>query len=100
MPNLSIFANFSEAEINVCANSYAFRMSASKSCDEQIALEVNLNFEIKMRNIMLQLIMPTYGQGYVLLLAIIKRPNVIKCFYPIVVIMVMVKSSVFGKVHS
>ena len=102
MLTLSIFvcANFSEAEINVCANSYGFRMSASNSCDEQIALEVNLNFEIKMSNIMLQLLIQTYGHGYVLILAMIKHPNVIKCFYPIVVIMVMVKSSVFGKVHS
>ena len=41
-----ICTNFSEAEINVCANSYAFRMSASKSFDEQIALEVSLNFEV------------------------------------------------------
>ena len=59
MLNLSIFVctNFSEAEIYVCANSYAFRMSASKSCDEQMALEVNLNFEIKMSNLMLQLLM-------------------------------------------
>ena len=102
MLTLSIFVctDFSEAEINVCANSYAFRMSASKSCDEQIALEVSLNFEIKMSNIMLQLLMQTYGHGYVLFLAMIKRPNVIKWFYPIVVMMVMVKSSVFGKVHS
>ena len=98
MLTLSIFVcnNFSEAEIYVCANSYAFRMSASKSCDEQIALEVNLNFEIKMSNLMLQ----PYGHGYVLILALIKRPNVIKHPYPIVVMMVMVKSSVFGKVHS
>ena len=102
MLTLSIFVctNFSEAEINVCANSYAFRRSASKSFDNQIALEVNLNFEIKMSNIMLQLLIQTYGHGYVLILAMIKRPNVIKRPYPIVVMMVMVKSSVFGKVHS
>ena len=75
-------------------------MSASKSCDEQKALEVNLNFEIKMSNIMLQLLMQFYGHGYVLFLAMIKRPNVIKRPYPMVVMMVMVKSSVFGKVHS
>ena len=49
---------------------------------------------------MLQLLMQTYGHGYVLFLAMIKRPNVIKRPYPIVVMMVMVKSSVFGKVHS
>ena len=102
MLTLSIFVcnNFSEAEIYVCANSYAFRMSASKSCDEQIALEVNLNFEIKMSNLMLELLMQPYGHGYVLILALIKRPNVIKHPYPIVVMMVMVKSSVFGNVHS
>ena len=63
-------------------------------------LEGSLNFEIKMSNIMLQLLIQTYGHGCVLILAMIKRPNVIKCFYPIVVMMVMVKSSVFGKVHS
>ena len=49
---------------------------------------------------MLQLLIQTYGHGCVLILAMIKRPNLIKCFYPIVVMMVMVKSSVFGNVHS
>ena len=49
---------------------------------------------------MLQLLMQTYGHGYVPILAKIKLPNVIKRPYPIVVMMVMVKSSVFGNVHS
>ena len=75
-------------------------MSASKSCDEQIALKLNLNFKIKVSKIMLQLLMETYGHGYVPILAKIKLPNVIKHPYPIVVMMVMVKSSVFGNVHS